>query len=61
MNKIKEVEDDISTISIKVKELEGANKILEKEEFQAKEATDFMKNVISFYNLNMKTIYLFAI
>ena len=44
-NKIRSIEDEIAVSVIKVKELEGLNKILEKEEFLAKDPAEFQKNV----------------
>lgn len=51
--KIKNADDEISVSILKVKELEFQNKILEKEEFDAKNETSFMKNVLEIEIMNV--------
>jgi len=49
INKINNIEDEIGAKIINVKELDAMNRILEKEELNVKNATDFMKNVDFFF------------
>lgn len=47
IGKIKNAEDELLATAIKVKELEAANRQLEKEELDAKTGAEFNKNVSS--------------